>query len=492
MGMSEEPLTLEVPRWVWPLASRWLIALLLLSITGCAGLLSSDGEFTSPPRSITKAIVPDGLNRWWQGWGDTELDALIERTLRNNNDVHIAIARLREAQARRDEVDAARLPIFGVQAISVREALPDSRGGGIATSHRVGLVASYEVDLWGHMAAQRSAVAYDAQAQAWALAMVRWSLVAQVAEVHVDLMAVNAKLAAAGKVRATVSGLVDKLHAGSLAGTHAALDLERARADLAATDSTIGSLQRLRLALLMRRALLSGDVDADFGTVPGTLDDHDLTRLRTGPLPEGSLEQSLQRRPDVQEALASLASRDAVWLATRRARWPQVFLSGDIGSDTARLSGLFSAGGMFWTLAQGLSFNLFDGGAADARTEQAQARRSAAQARYEQTMVRALLEVREAYAAMDVNRAMRDAQQRRVAALDKAVEMARAGYDAGALAQIELLDAQRQRLIALMALADSWRDLTVGQIAAFKALGAGHDGIGRTPLQGAPQHGERS
>ena len=263
-------------------------------------------------------------------------------------------------------------------------------------------------------------------------------------------------------------------------------------ADLAATDSTIASLHRLRLALLMRRALLAGEGDADLVAAPPTGMDDSLARLASAPLPRGALEHTLQRRPDVQEALASLAGRDAAWLATRRARWPQVFLSGDLGSDAARVSGLFSAGGMFWSLAQGLAFSLFDSGAADARTGQAQARQEAAQARYEHTMVRALLEVREAYAAMDVNRSVRDAQQRRVAALDKAVDMARTGYDAGALAQIDLLDAQRQRLIARMALVDSQRDLVVGQVAAFKALGAGHDGIGRTPLQGAPQHGERS
>lgn len=476
----------------WP-RQRMLMAILLFSLAGCAALNPDDAAESGVTKDTAAAdAVPEIPNHWWRGWRDPELDALVERTLANNGEVRIAAARLREAQARRDEVDAARYPSLGLVASSAREGQPDALGGATRSSHRVGLVASHEVDLWGRIAAQRSTAAHDAQAQAWALARVHWSLVAQVVEVHVDLAAANAKLAAAAEVRGTVAGLLDILQAGTQAGTHADLDLERARADLAATDSTIASLQRLRLALLARRALLAGEGSADLTSAPATRVDDSLARLATAPLPKGALEQTLQRRPDVQEAKSLLAGRDAAWLATRRARWPQVFLSGDLGSDAARVSGLFSAGGMFWSITQGLAFNLFDGGAANARTDQAQARREAAQAHYEHTLVRALLEVREAYAAMDVNRSVRDAQQRRVAALDKAVQMARAGYDAGALGQIDLLDAQRQHLVARIALVDSQRDLLVGQVAAFKALGAGHNGIGRTPLQGALQDGERS
>lgn len=477
-----------------PVVSRRLAAAAaLLTLSACASVQTASAPASVPVTDAAPVSgTPVAWGRWWHGLRDPALDALLEQALANNTELRVAAARLREAQARRDEVDGSRFPTLDLFAGSVREGRPDARGGGTVSTHRVGLVASYEVDLWGRLAAQRSTAGHDAQAQAWGLAMARWALVAQVVEVHVDLRAVDAKLVAADEVRALVHGLVDMLQAGTQAGTHAALDLERARADLAATESTIAALQRLRLALLTRRALLVGaSAQTPIDLSPQQPQDA-LTRMAELALPSGPLEQALQRRPDVQEAMALAAGRDTALLATRRARWPQVHLSGDIGSDAERVSRLFSAGGMFWSVVQGLAVNLFDGGAARARTDQAQARRDAAQARYEHAMARALLEVREAYAAIDINRTVRDAQARRVAALGEAVSMARAGYEAGALAQIDLLDAQRQNLIARMALVDSQRDLVVGQVAAFKALGAGHDGIGRTPLQGAPQHGEGS
>lgn len=472
---------------------RLAVATVLLSLSACASVQPANEPASA---AVTDAVpassASETWSRWWHGLRDPALDALLDRALANNTELKVAVARLREAQARRDEVDGTRFPTLDLFASSVREGRPDARGGGTVSSHRVGLVASHEIDLWGRLAAQRSTAGHDAQAQAWALAMVRWSLVAQVVEVHVDLRAVDAKLVAADEVRALVQGLVDMLQAGTQAGTHAALDLERARADLAATESTIAALQRLRLALLTRRALLVGAPAHGSADISLQQPDDTLSHMAELALPSGSLEQALQRRPDVQEAMALFAGRESALLATRRARWPQVHLSGDIGSDAERISRLFTAGGMFWSVVQGLAVNLFDGGAARARTEQAQARLDAAQARYEHAMTRALLEVREAYAALDINRSVRDAQARRVAALGQAVAMARSGYEAGALAQIDLLDAQRQNLVARMALVDSQRDLVVGQVAAFKALGAGHDGIGHSPLQGARQHGEGS
>jgi multidrug efflux system outer membrane protein len=480
-------------RKISAVSQRLVVVALLMSLGACASLNGSDGRRTNQPNADAVAESDaHGLTRWWRDWRDPALNELVEQALANNGEIKVAAARLREAQARRDEVDASRFPTLDLLANSVREGRSDARGGGTLSSHRVGLVAAHEIDLWGRLAAQRTTAAHDTRAQGWALATVQWALVAQVVEVHVDLTAVHSKLLAAGEVRDTVLGLVEILQTGTHAGTHAALDLERARADLAATESTIAALHRFRLALLTRRSLLVGAQALDSSHASPSSHDDDLARMASALLPTGSLEDALQRRPDVQEALALFEGRDTALVATRRARWPQVYLSGDVGSDAARVSRLFTAGGMFWSVAQGLALNLFDGGAARARTAQAQARLDAAQASYEHVMTRALLEVREAYAAMHVNRSARDAQERRVASLGRAVSMARSGYEAGALAQIDLLDAQRQNLIARMALVDSQRDLVVGQVAAFKALGAGHNGIGRTPLHGAQQHGERS
>ncbi|MBW4490921.1 MAG: TolC family protein [Trichocoleus desertorum ATA4-8-CV12] len=429
---------------------------------------------------------PDHLNYWWRSWGDQRLNDLIQKAWSNNSDVRVAVARLKEVHARRAEVDAAKYPSLALLARSAREEKSDA----VQSSHKLNLVASYEVDFWGRIATQRSSSEYDSQAQSWALALVQWSLAAQMAETYTDLIAINSKIASAGEARGTIYKSVKLINLGFNFGTHSILDLERAKADLAAADSVMESLRRLRLALHTRMALISGESAEKIESYFPDANESDLTKLLSLSLPAGSLEQAIRNRPDVQEALFLLASRDAAWVATSQARWPQITLTGDIRGDSNRISKIFSSGNILWSIAQGLAINLLDGGAANARTDQAHSRAEAARARYEHAIARALLEIREAYTATEINQSLLEAQQRRAVAMDMSVSMARVGYEAGTLALIDFLDVQRQALIARMSLADSQRDQILGKVAALKALGTGHSGAGRVLTQGAHRHGE--
>jgi outer membrane protein TolC len=108
--------------------------------------------------------------------------------------------------------------------------------------------------------------------------------------------------------------------------------------------------------------------------------------------------------------------------------------------------------------------------------QEADARADAALAQYRKTVLTAVLDVREAYSSLDLQWQVQQAEQQRVASLERARFLAQLGVGVGALNQIDLLDAERNAFDARLAEVTAYRDRLIGQVAAFKALGGGHAG----------------
>lgn len=434
------------------------------------------------PRDAAANVVPAlGIERWWQHFDDPALSTLIEGALSRNADLGIAAARLREARALLDEARGAQSPSLELQASSGRaRASADSLGGApgasgrTGSSHKLALAAQYEVDLWGRLAAGSDAARARLAAQAWAQAAIEWSLSAQLAEVHYSLRAVQRQLEIAEAVRAGREQTVALRRTGQAAGVGSELELRRAEAELAAAESTLAGLQRQRLAFESARALLAGTALAQLTTAPAAPVALDPTAAFEARLPAGDMASLLVRRPDLRQAEAQLTASRADIGAARAATLPALRLTGSVGSDVRELSHLFNGPGFAWALAASAAQSIFDGGRAGARVEQAQARADAALLAYRQRVATALTEVRETYAAFDTAERAVAAERRRVAALAQALRLARLGHEAGALPQIDALDAERNHFQAQLAEVDAYRERLLGQVAAFKALGGGH------------------
>lgn len=476
------------------LVQHRLALVALLALAGCAG--------PSPQRPAADALVgglptmttPAGatvqqdlaIDRWWTHFGDAHLERLIEGALVRNADLAVAAARLREARAQLDEARGAALPSLDLQATNARArasaqslGLPAPRTG---SSHEVSLVGRYDVDLWGRLAATTDAAQSRLAAQAWARASVEWGLSAQLAEAHFTLRGVQRQLEIAQAVRASRARTAAMRGNEHRAGAASEFELRRADAELAAAESTIASLQRQRLALEAALALLSGEPIERLGAAPDARVPLDPAQAFEVRLPQGDASQLLLRRPDLRQAQAQLEASHADITAARAAKLPRLSLSGDVGSDVREIGQILNGPGFAWSLAASVVQSVFDGGRSTARVAQSEARSDAALAQYRRSVAAAFSELREAYAALDVANDALTAQRRRVAALERAHRLARLGTDAGALAQLDLLDAERNLFQAQLAEVDAYRDRLIGQVAAYKALGGGHAGLVSEPF----------
>jgi multidrug efflux system outer membrane protein len=459
---------------------------LLLALAGCAsgpqppapGAVLDAGSLPKLQAAASAQVRPLAIERWWTVFGDPELDRRIEEALQRNHDLAFAAARLREARARLDEVRGTRRPQLALQVEDARgrqgaDFLPPGAAP-TGSEHQAALVGRYEIDLWGRLAAGADAASQRWRAEAWARAAVEWGLSAQIAESHFGLRALQRQIEIGDAVRATRLQTAQLRQREYAAGAAGEFDLRRAEAELASADATLASLKRQRAALEHTLALLSGQPLGSIGSSEVPPQPLDPARRFVPLLPQGDAAALLLARPDVQQAEAALAAARADVQAARAATLPALSLSGRVGSDVSSLSRLFDGPGFVWSLALAASQTLFDGGQLASRVTQADARAEAAAAQYRQTVLAAVLELREAYAALDITEQAESAQHQRVMALERARRIAAAGQARGALTSLDLLDAERNAFQAQLDEVGAYRDRLVGQVAAFKALGGGY------------------
>ncbi|MGH8607548.1 MAG: hypothetical protein ACREX9_09045 [Gammaproteobacteria bacterium] len=96
--------------------------LCLVLLSGCAAV---GPDHKLAPTEVAGAFVNSGQKRfssepvdtlWWQGFTDQHLERLVDRAVTSNHDLHIASARLREAQALRGETAFDRYPTVTTEA----------------------------------------------------------------------------------------------------------------------------------------------------------------------------------------------------------------------------------------------------------------------------------------------------------------------------------------------------------------------------------------
>jgi len=425
------------------------------------------------------------IARWWVTYDDETLDRLVAEALAHNEDLDAALARVREAQAVVDQARAAPLPTLHAQWRTSRAqqsavgATPFPPGfDRRATTHRASLDTSYEGDLWGKLSSTTAAARYQLLASEWARASVEWTLTAQVAESYFALAALDRQIEISEAVRVSRQATLRLRLREYETGTGNEFDVRRAESELTGTDASIAGLARQRIALESSLTLVLGRTPQQIVTgqlARRTLDER--VRL-VNVLPQGEAAPMLLRRPDLKRAEAQLAAANADIDAARAATLPALRLSGSIGSDARSISDLFSGLAFIWSLAASASQSIFDGGKAQARVREGEARGDQELAAYRKAVTAAVVDLREAYAKLDARERALNAERDRVAALARARELAQLGYDSGAFSYLDLLDAERNWYQAQLEQVDAYRDQLFGQIATFKALGGGYDAAG--------------
>lgn len=485
----------RVPTMTRSNASRKGLAVLLsaLLLAGCA--VGPDYERPAFdlssvwPSDKTQSLETPALRkadtageRWWSLYSDPLLDALIAEALEHNADAKVAAARVLEVRAQARITDADLYPTVSAGVTGNRTknselgTFPIGSMPRIQNNHIATLDVSYEVDLWGKYRRASEAARAQLFAAESARESVRLSLTAQVAQQYFALLATDAQLAVTRRMLATRNETLDLFTRRYEAGTLSEYLLHQAVAEQAATRSQVAALQQIQERNESALAVL-------LGRSPRQIMESGMERGNPPPVkdlvvPAGLPSDLLLRRPDLQEAEQRLVAANARIGAARAEYFPSLGLTGYLGSESTSFSRLFSGPANTFMFAAGITQPIWNAGRISAGVDASEAVRDQALASYQKAVASAFKDVRDALAAQGAARETLEAETIRAIALDKALKQARLRFDAGIASHLEVLDVERNLLVAELVRIDSERAHKAALADMFKALGGGWE----TPL----------
>lgn len=410
----------------------------------------------------------------WAGFADPLLPQLVDEALAANLDLRAATAALARARALRDLAAASQ----GVQLGSGASAARNRNAAGTGNSLRVGLDASWEVDVFGANAAATAAAQADADAAAATLQATRLQVAAETALAYVQWQGVRQQLRAAESSLASQQQTLALVQAKVKAGLAGTLELETANAVLEQARARVPALRQTLTqdehALAVLLGLPPAALGARLAQAPASLPlVPELPRLAVPA-------QLLQRRPDLRAAELKATSALATLAQQQAARKPSFSISGSLALQAATLSALGGSGALLAGVASAVNWTLLDGGAGEARVAAQQAALDSARINWQAAVLAALQDVENSLSALASGRERAAALLRASAAADEALALARHRWQAGLVDQATLLDAERTALSAADSLASARTDVASSHIRLLKALGGG---IGITPPQ---------
>lgn len=452
------------------------LAAATLVLTGCASMAP---PFETPALPVpahyatpgTDTGTPAATTGWRDYFTDPRLQALIAQALENNRDLRTTALRVQEARAAYGIQRADLLPTLGAQAGMDRSRVPGdlnlTRQPLLGSQYQVGLgLASWEIDFWGRVRSLNDAALQNYLATDAARRAVTLGLIAQVAQSELALRELEERLLLAHQAIASRKESLRIFQRRVEVGSASRLNLTQ-------VQTLLSQAQALGAQLIQARAQQANALALLVGAPVDPAPDARLDAVHLPPLRAGLPSDLLAQRPDIMAAEHQLRAAQAQIGAARAAFFPRVALTGSLGTASAELGGLFDSGSQAWTFSPTISVPLFNGGRLRNNLNLTEVRRDIAVANYEKTVQGAFRDVSDALVARQaLARQLAIAQDARTAQSERA-RLSQLRYDHGAAAFLEVLDAQRDLLVADQQVVQLRRALLSSQVSLYAALGGG-------------------
>lgn len=460
---------------------RWFAPLLVVS--GCVKappvetpvLPVQAPEAWTTGQEVSSELDPE----WWRTFGDEGLNRVVAEALETNYDLAVAAARLEQASADAKVAAADLYPRVGVNLSGARRKqnfigfpIPGSESRVLSsTSTNIGLSleASWEIDLWGRLAAQARASLASYQASAADLDGARLSIAGRTVKAWFGAAEAVEQLRLAEATLSSFQGSTDQVRARYEAGIRPSLDYRLSLANLAAAEANLfNRRQQLDLAKRQLEVLLGRYPGADIQT-PRALG-------ATPPeIPPGLPAELVARRPDLAAAERRLVASGELVSVARAARYPRISLTAAGGTVTSALRSLLDGSFGVWSLVGNLTQPIFEGGRIRANIERAEAGEDEGLAAYINAVLTAYLEVERSLAA-EVFLAARETALAEASGQSAAAErLADDRYRSGLEGYVTVLESQRRSFDAESALISVRRVRLDNRVDLYLSLGGGFD-----------------
>lgn len=467
-----------------------LIFVLTVFLQGC----SVGPKYKAPPPLAAqlapfhnKADIPNSANEpappldeWWNGFNDPMLVRIVRRALSQNLDLAASFERVNQAQAVAAGAGARLLPAGELDASATAEH--QSLEGNYGTISRnspafrrniheytVGPTASWELDVAGGIRHNVAAARDEVQVAEATRIGTRIVIAANTADAYLQVRGYQARLAIAKRQIETDQNLLKLVRNRYEAGAATMREVEQSQALVQQARSTLPPLQSALEKELNRLDIL-------MGAQPGTYA-HELDLVT--PIPDvpsiASPEPTdlLRRRPDIIAAERRLAaSNERIGVALSE-YYPKISLAGVLGLDSLNSGSMFTSDAFQAAAIAGLRWRLFDFGRVNAEVKQARGANAEALIAYRQAVLKAAEDVENALASLYETEAYKVEVQAEVKSLTRSRDLSQEAYRAGSITLTDVLDADRQLLIAQDQLTANQTESARAAVGVFRSFGGG-------------------
>jgi len=426
-----------------------------------------------PGASATKESIAD--KKWFDIFQDATLKHLVETALEKNFDVRIAAERVLEARAQYGITRANLFPTLDAQGsfTATRSSSIGSfpfiaSGTNLATSYtQAGLQFAWELDLWGRLRRLDEAARAQYLASEEARNGVIISLISDVMNTYFQLRELDLELQIGQQTNGIARDNLRLIQERKNRGAANGLEVHQAEQFLYTTTAEIASVQRSIAQAEDALNLLLGNAPSEVQR------GETLEQITSAPdLPPGLPSSLVERRPDIRQAEDNLIAANAQIGAARALFFPDITLTGLLGSQSRSLAGMFSGPARNELIGPNALLPIFHAGLrAGVQLTEAQQREMLIS--YQKAIYGALRDVADALATHTRTREQRGEEEKLVTALSESVRLSTLRYRGGLDSYLQVLDSERDLFAGQLTLAQLRLLELQSVVELYRALGGG-------------------
>ena len=453
------------------------VSLVTLALTACSTLPQS-APFAAEPSAARKANPIADVqvqDAWWSGFGDAQLDRLMDKSLNNSPDLAVAAGRIYKAEAMTGQARSAEWP--SLELLGGGMALgADGAGPSLKAIELGGLNFGYEFDFWGKNRAAVAAAATSAKATAADAAQAKLVLTTAMATAYVDLSRLYDEHELAERAVKLKQENLDLVSNKLSQGLTSDAEVQLAKAGVFNAQGDLDALDE-QIALGKNRLAALAGLDPDFGA---TLQRPTLKLPSSIALPEKIDLNLIGRRPDVTAARWRAEAASQNIKQAHAAYYPNINLMAFAGR--LALGAPLDLGKDLTSVGPAITLPIFDGGRLNANLKNAEGDHAVAIATYNGAVVNAMHEAADAVVS---EKALSDRLKQGTDALDaseNAYNLVKSRYQGGLTDYATLLLAEQTVITQRRTVADLQSRALTLDVALIKAVGGQYTDVPVTTI----------
>ena len=446
---------------------RPLVLLILnLLLLACSSRVEMDEkleELALPQNWQGSKQVLKVENNWLSQLDNTQVHKLVEKALAANHQFAMQAYALKISEQQLIISGSQLWPELDLTFRSSRNK--DNQTSSYTNSNSVNLNLSYEVDLWGKLSDADRLSNYNYLAQKATFEQYKQALVVNVVTTWFSVIEADKILMLyLQRVEKTQQNLAI-IEAGYRSGLSTALDVYLTRNDLNSELTKVLEQEVIKTSLIRDLEQLVGEYPKGELVINANLP------LLSHDIPVGLPSELISRKPELKASWYQLLSQDAGVAYAHKQRFPNIVLSGSLGSTNADIGDLISTSSLAWSLLGSISAPIFNAGRLKANEEKALFELKKSEQLYLDTLYRAFADVEN---SITTEKSLTRRYDTMLTAQDNAKIAATLSfeqYQSGLVSYTTVLDAQKRSFDAQATLIKIKNQLIANRIKLHFSLG---------------------